>query len=76
MLPPQVARESAAQQSTQPQGATHGRPAGAESAITESLREELSALRKQVADLAMERDVLMRSAAMWAEQAAGQLPDQ
>ncbi|OCB52603.1 hypothetical protein A5677_21720 [Mycobacterium malmoense] len=34
-----------------------------------NLREELDSLRKQIADMAMERDVLMRSAAMWAQQA-------
>ncbi|WP_167380224.1 hypothetical protein [Mycobacterium scrofulaceum] len=36
---------------------------------TANLREELDSLRKQIADMAMERDVLMRSAAMWAQQA-------
>ncbi len=75
MLPPQVARQAAPRPADQPQGVPYGQPAGAESPVTESLREELSALRKQVADLAMERDVLMRSAAMWAQQAADLLPD-
>jgi PPE-repeat protein len=33
---------------------------------TESLRDEINDLRKQISDLAMERDVLMRSLALWA----------
>ena len=37
---------------------------------SESLRDEINSLRKQIADMAVERDVLMRSAAMWAQQAA------
>ncbi len=76
MLPPQVARQAAPRPADQPQGVPYGQPAaGGEGPVTESLREELSALRKQVADLAMERDVLMRSAAMWAQQAADQRPE-
>ncbi|MGE2817420.1 PPE family protein [Mycobacterium heidelbergense] len=35
----------------------------------EGLREEINDLRKQLAELAMERDVLMRSAALWAREA-------
>jgi hypothetical protein len=30
------------------------------------LREEINDLRKQISDLALERDVLMRSLALWA----------
>ncbi len=76
MLPPQVARQAAPRPADPPAGVPYGQPAaGGEGQATESLREELSALRKQVADLAMERDVLMRSAAMWAQQAADQRPD-
>jgi len=76
MLPPQVARQAAPRPTDPPVGVPYGQPAvGGEGQATESLREELSALRKQVADLAMERDVLMRSAAMWAQQAADQRPD-
>ncbi|WP_231986612.1 hypothetical protein [Mycobacterium sp. 852002-40037_SCH5390672] len=45
-------------------------PSDAEGPLGHSVREELNSLRKQIADLAMERDVLMRSAAMWAQQAA------
>jgi PPE-repeat protein len=39
---------------------------GAESWTSESLRDEINDLRKQITDLAMERDVLMRSLALWA----------
>ncbi|SPM42967.1 hypothetical protein MNAB215_5188 [Mycobacterium numidiamassiliense] len=39
---------------------------GAESWSSESLRDEINDLRKQISDLAMERDVLMRSLALWA----------
>lgn len=45
------------------------RASDGDGAPDQSLREELNSLRKQVADMAMERDVLMRSAAMWAQQA-------
>jgi PPE-repeat protein len=38
---------------------------------SESVREELNYLRKQLAELAMERDVLIRSAALFAKEAIG-----
>jgi PPE-repeat protein len=69
---PQVARAAGV-----PQG-THGqamwpdqRARGGEGPLSESVRDELNDLRKQVADLAMERDVLMRAAALWAKEAMG-----
>jgi hypothetical protein len=37
---------------------------GGEALLSESVRDELNDLRKQVAELAMERDVLMRAAAL------------
>jgi hypothetical protein len=36
------------------------------------LRGEINDLRKQIADLAMERDVLMRSLALWARESIEQ----
>lgn len=36
----------------------------------ETLRDEINDLRKQISDLALERDVLMRSLALWARGSA------
>jgi PPE-repeat protein len=64
---PQAAREAA------PQAGTHGQRAQAgEGALGESLRDEINDLRKQIADLAMERDVLMRSLALWVKGSTGE----
>jgi PPE-repeat protein len=57
---PQAARAAA------PQAGTQGQPAG------ESLRDEINELRKQIADLAVERDVLMRSLALWVKGSTGE----
>lgn len=70
VLPP-VARSAPPHDGAPPQGVLAGpQPSDAEGPLGHSVREELNSLRKQIADLAMERDVLMRSAAMWAQQAA------
>lgn len=54
-----------------PDGVAH-RPLGqGEEPSNDSMRDELNELRRQIAELAMERDVLMRSAALWAREAMG-----
>jgi transposase len=70
---PQAAREAA------PQAGTHGQPMSADQRaqagdgpLGESLRDEINDLRKQIADLAMERDVLMRSLALWVKGSTGE----
>ncbi len=47
-------------------GRTRGAPGG-EGVASENLRKEINDLRKQIAELAMERDVLTRSLARWAK---------
>lgn len=44
-------------------------PAG-DGTMAETLRDEINDLRKQISDLALERDVLMRSLALWARGSA------
>jgi PPE-repeat protein len=70
---PQVAREAGLHEGT------HGQPTwpdqraqGGESPLSPNLRDEINELRKQIAELAMERDVLMRSLALWARDSMGQ----
>lgn len=63
-LIPQVAREAGLQEGAYNQVA---RAQGGEGLASENLREEINGLRKQIAELAMERDVLMRSLALWAK---------
>jgi transposase len=48
------------------------RRAGADGELSESERQELIRLRKENAELAMQRDVLKRSVALWVREAMGQ----
>ncbi len=61
---PRTAREASLAGSIP--GQTSRLDQGAEGWSSESLRDEINDLRKQISDLAMERDVLMRSLALWA----------
>jgi PPE-repeat protein len=67
---PQVARaagEGTHGQATWPDQ----RAQGGEGPLSESVRDEINRLRSENAELAMERDVLMRAAAIWAKEAMG-----
>jgi hypothetical protein len=63
---PQAARE--ADVGGRLPGQASMRDQGGEAWSTETLRDEIDDLRKQLTDLAMERDVLMRSLALWARE--------
>jgi hypothetical protein len=63
---PQVARDAG-------QAMRPGQPAQAGAGpLSQNLRDEINDLRKQVAEMAMERDLLMRSMALWARDSMGQ----
>jgi PPE-repeat protein len=67
---PQVAREAGLHVGTQGQPIWPDQRAQGDKAPTsENLRDEINDLRMQIAELAMERDLLMRSAALWAREA-------
>jgi hypothetical protein len=64
-----VAREVAQHQGTPGQATWPDQRAKAgEGPPGQNLRDEINDLRKQIAELAMERDVLMRSLALWARE--------
>jgi transposase len=68
----QVARELGLNEGTLGNWVNRDRRAGeGDGALSESEREELNRLRKENAELAMERDVLKRSAALWVKEAMG-----
>jgi PPE-repeat protein len=70
---PQVAREAGAREGTQAQPFWPDQCAQTGAGpTTETLRGEINDLRKQINDLATERDVLMRSLALWAKGSMGQ----
>ena len=66
---PQVAREAGLHEGTHGQPMWDRRAQDGEGPSGANLRDEINDLRKQIADLAMERDLLMRSAALWAREA-------
>src|SRR5215210_5620776 len=69
----QVARELGINEGTMGNwvGADRRRRAGGDGALVESERAELARLRRENAELAMERDVLKRSVALWVKEAMG-----
>jgi PPE-repeat protein len=70
---PQVAREASLHEGTHGQATWPDQRAQVgEGTLSENVRAEINDLRKQIAELAMERDVLMRSLAIWARGATGQ----
>jgi PPE-repeat protein len=67
---PQVARPAGLHEDTHGQAMWPDRHAqGGEGPLSESVRDEIDRLRNENAELAMERDVLMRAAAIWAKEA-------
>jgi PPE-repeat protein len=69
---PQLAREAGRYEGADEQGMLAvPRLQDGEAPMSESVRKELDYLRKQIAELAMERDVLIRSAALFAKEAIG-----
>jgi transposase len=69
----QVARELGINEGTLGNWCARARQArgGADGALTESERAELERLRRENAELAMQRDVLKRSVALWVREAMG-----
>ena len=65
----QVARELGLNEGTRRWVNLDRRAREGEGALNENERDELNRLRKENAELAMERDVLKRSAALWVKEA-------
>jgi PPE-repeat protein len=70
---PQAARAARPHEGTPGQATwPDQRAQGGEVPVSETLRDEINDLRKQIAELAVERDVLMRSLALWARGSIGE----
>jgi transposase len=69
----QVARELGINEGTLGNWVARDRQArgGADGSLSESERDELSRLRRELAETQMERDVLKRSVALWVKEAMG-----
>jgi len=65
----QVARDLGVNEGTLGNWVARAREAGAEGALAPDERSELKALRSEVAELRMERDVLKRSVVLWVKEA-------
>ena len=72
----QVARDLGVNEGTLGNWVAKDREARADDgeALTQSEREELVQLRKDVVELRMQRDVLKRSVALWVDEAMGRRP--
>jgi transposase len=67
---PQVARAAGLHERTHGQATKPDQRAqGGEGLLSESVRDELNRLRNENAELAFERELLMRAAAVWAKEA-------
>ena len=67
----QVARELGVNEGTLGNWCARDRRRHGDGALTEGEREELRRLRKENAELTMQRDVLKRSVALWVQEAMG-----
>jgi PPE-repeat protein len=67
---PQVARAGGPHEAYAPAMLTDQRALTGDGMAGETLRDEINDLRKQISDLALEREVLMRSLALWARGSA------
>ena len=70
----QVARELGVNEGTLGNWCAQDRRRHGDGALTESERDELRRLRKENAELRMQRDVLKRSVVLWVDEATGRKP--
>jgi transposase len=70
----EVARELDVHEGTLGNWVNKARPAQRPEALSETEREELNRMRKENAELRMQRDVLKRSVVLWVDEATGRKP--